>query len=370
MTQQTLDYAPRAGRRIKSMAAPKLAYEPCDPRKYWPNIGLIGCGTITEDHLSAYQAAGYKVVALCDLIRQRAEQRREQFFPNADIYTDYRRILERDDIEVVDIATHPAERLPIIQEAILAKKHVLSQKPFVLNLDTGQKLVDLARKQRVKLAVNQNARWAPHFSYIRNAIADGLIGKVMGVHLSRHWDLNRIKGTRFDELPHVILYDVAIHWFDILTCFMSGQVAKRVYASSTHAMDQDAKQPLLAQAVVEYDHSQATLAFDGNTRFGVQDHTLVSGTDGTISAQETCTSPMELRLCTARGLATPKLRGAWFPDGFHGTMGELLCAIEQNREPDNSAENNLRSLALSFAAIKAAETGKPQIPGKVRRLPV
>jgi predicted dehydrogenase len=302
------------------------------------------------------------------LIRHRAEQRRDQFFPQADVYTDYRRILDRDDIEVVDIATHPPERLPIIHEALLAKKHVLSQKPFVLDLDAGQKLVDLARKQRVKLAVNQNARWAPHVSYIRNAIADGLIGRVMGVHLALHWDHNWIKGTRFDELRHVVLYDVAIHWFDILTCFMNGLAAKRDYASSTHAMDQDARQPLLAQALIEYDHSQATLAFDANTRFGGQDRTYVSGTDGTIMAYSTCGSPMEVKLYTAKGLATPKLNGAWFPDGFHGAIGELLCAIEENRDPYNSAEDNLRSLALCFAAIKAAETGKPQVPGKVRRL--
>jgi hypothetical protein len=51
-------------------------------------------------------------------------------------------------------------------------------------------------------------------------------------------------------------------------------------------------------------------------------------------------------------------------------MAELLCAIEENREPSNSAENNLNSLALCFAAVESAETGKPQIPGKVRRIQI
>lgn len=369
VTVQTLDFAPAARLRTKSMAAPRLPYRPSNPKHRHPNIGLIACGAITEHHLQAYQAAGYNVVALCDLIRQRAELRRDQFFPKADVYTDYRRILDRGDIEVVDIATHSRERPPIIQDALLAKKHVLSQKPFILDLDAGEKLVALARKQRVKLAVNQNARWAPHFSYIRNAIAEGLIGKIMGVHLSRHWDHNGIKGTRFDEMRHVILYDIAIHWFDILTCFMNGQVAKRVYASSTHALDQDARQPLLAQALVEYDHAQATLAFDANTRIGGQERTYISGTEGSILACESPGAAMEVTLCTAQGKASPKLQGAWWPDGFHGAMGELLCAIEESRQPYNSAENNLRSLALCFAAIKAAAAGKPQVPGKVRRLP-
>jgi predicted dehydrogenase len=42
-----------------------------------------------------------------------------------------------------------------------AKKHVLSQKPFVLDLDTGARLADLADEMGVKFAVNQNGRWAP-----------------------------------------------------------------------------------------------------------------------------------------------------------------------------------------------------------------
>ena len=74
-------------------------------------------------------------------------------------------MLTRDDIEVVDIATHPHERVAHSSKAaIAAEKHVLSQKPFVIDLDDGEKLVDLADKNNVKLAVNQNGRWAPHFS--------------------------------------------------------------------------------------------------------------------------------------------------------------------------------------------------------------
>ena len=55
----------------------------------------------------------------------------------------------------------------------------------------------------------------------------------------------------------------------------------------------------------------------------------------------------------------PRLKGAWFPDGFHGTMAELLSAIDENREPSNSARNNLASLALCFAAVASANAAKP-----------
>jgi len=72
---------------------------------------------------------------------------------------------------------------------------------------------------------------------------------------------------------------------------------------------------------------------------------------------------------TARGQASPRLQGCWFSDGFHGTMGELLSAIEEDREPENGARENLKSLALCFAAVASAERRRPVVPGTVRKMP-
>jgi hypothetical protein len=72
---------------------------------------------------------------------------------------------------------------------------------------------------------------------------------------------------------------------------------------------------------------------------------------------------------TEKGRALPRLEGAWFPDGFQGTMGELLAAIEVDREPCISAAANLASLELCFAACKSSITGRAEVPGEVRALP-
>ena len=50
-------------------------------------------------------------------------------------------------------------------------------------------------------------------------------------------------------------------------------------------------------------------------------------------------------------------------------MGELLCAREEKRQPSNSAEDNLRSLQLCFAACQSADTGKPVEVASVTKLP-
>ncbi len=162
-----------------------LPYRPVNPRDYRPAIGLIGCGGISKHHLEAYAAAGYDVKTLCDLDLEVATAQRDKFFPDASVCSDYRDLLRDDDIQVVDIATHPPERPVIIEAALLARKHVLSQKPFVLDLDIGQRLVELATQQDRYLAVNQNGRWAPHFSYARLVAQQGIIGQVFG----RIWDV-------------------------------------------------------------------------------------------------------------------------------------------------------------------------------------
>jgi predicted dehydrogenase len=368
-TPDEADYSLRSADPSAEIAAPDLPYAPRDPQSYRPAIGLIACGGITETHLKAYCKAGYHVVALCDLIEERARKRQAQFFPDAFVTTDYREVLSRSDIEVVDIATHPRERAPLIEAALRAGKHVLSQKPFVLDLDVGDRLVALAEQQKVRLAVNQNGRWAPHFSYIRHAVRAGLLGDLIGVHLDVHWDHSWTVGTPFEKIRDLVLYDFAIHWFDIVSHLLGERKVTRVTASRSRAAGQPGAPALLAQAMMEFDGGQASLVFDAYARYGKRDRTYIAGTAGTIVSEGPDLSEQNLTLYTAEGTASPVLTGCWFPDGFHGTMGELLCAIEEGREPINSARENLNSLALCFAAIASAGDGLPRVPGEVRRLP-
>lgn len=365
--KKTYGLAERAD--AKKIAAPKLPYAPRDPKRYRPAIALIGCGGISQIHLRAYRAAGYRIAAICDVDEAKAEARRAEFYPDAKVYSDYRAVLRRDDVEVVDIATHPEQRVPIIRAALDARKHVLSQKPFVVDLDLGARLIALAHRRGCKLAVNHNGRWAPHFSYLRHAVAAGVLGDVMSARFSVQWNHDWIADTAFNEVRHIILYDFGIHWFDLTSCLFAPNRARSVYASFARAKGQRAKPGLLAQAQIDFDGAQASFAFDGFTRFGAQDRTFVVGTKASLSCAGRDLEAQRVEVHTEKGCAVPDLKGTWFTTGFHGTMAELLCAIEEKREPYHSAESSLAGLSLCFAAVASAETGKPVVPGKVRKLP-
>src|SRR6188508_2403257 len=95
------------------VAAPDLPYRPPEPRRRDVPIGLIGCGGISQVHLKAYAAAGLNVGALASRNRERAEERRAEFFPNAWATDDFHELLKWSEIEVVDITTSPEVRGPI-----------------------------------------------------------------------------------------------------------------------------------------------------------------------------------------------------------------------------------------------------------------
>ncbi len=346
-----------------------IDFRPQFPKRYRPGIGLIGCGGITAHHLEAYRDAKLNVVALCDIRLDTAKKRRDEFYPDADVYDDYHQLLKRDDIEVVDIATHPPERADIIEQALEADKHVLSQKPFVVDLDIGSKLCDQADRRNRVLAVNQNGRWAPHFCFLRNAVKAGLIGQAFAAHMSVHWDHTWVKGTAFEQVKHLILYDFAIHWFDMLRCLLPECRPLRVHASTARTPDQTIMPNLLGQCLIEWENGQSSLLFDAGLKIGQQERTFVAGTKGSLQSYGPDYQKQTVVLTNEDGDFRPSLAGKWFSDGFGGTMGELLCSIEEHRPCSIAARDNLTSLALCFAAVASSEFHRPFSPFEVTTLP-
>ncbi len=352
---------------LPEIAAPDLPYRPPMPRDYRPRIGMIGTGGISASHLDAYRTAGWEVAALWNRTRSKAEAKAAEFCPAARIEDSWEAMLSDSEIDVIDITLHPEHRAPLIEAALKAGKHVLSQKPFVSDLDAGEDLVKLAEDRGVRLAVNQNGRWAPHKAWMREAVRAGLVGDIVSAHVAIHWNHGWTAGTPFDAIDDLILYDFGVHWFDFIAS-VTGDRAESVYANSAHARGQANKVTLLAQALVRLDGGQASLVFDGGVPHGPRDTSFLGGTGGSLQSDGVDLGAQRVTLTTPEGIARPTLEGQWFNDGFRGTMGELLCAIEDGREPSNGARENLRSLALAFAAVRSRITGREVAVGAARRL--
>ena len=108
---------------------------------------------------------------------------------------------------------------------------------------------------------------------------------------------------------------------------------------------------------VEFEYDSGANAFIrgiGCSETGSKGHPFfIHGTEGTIRGSVLGQDRIEIE---RNGQFTSfKLEGEWFPDGFGGTMGELLCSLEQGKEPYNSASHNLLSLEMTLAACRSAD---------------
>lgn len=329
------------------------------------SIGLIGCGKISEHHLRAYRDLGYPVSVLCDKHPVKLVQRSRPFYPEARLVEDHRELLADPEVTIVDLATHTNVRPALVREALLAGKHVLSQKPFVENLTEGQELVDLAKQQNCLLAVNQNARWAPHFCFMRHAVAAGRLGQLSAVRFSIQWDHTWTRGTPFEEMHHLLLNDFAIHWFDLIQCFFRGRPWQTVHASLRCSATQNMKPPMLAHVTIDFGDAQASLTLDAATPFLPMNQTYLAGSEASIHSVGPDYSEQTITVADANGQAIIPYSGGWFPDGFGGAMSELADAIQMGRQPVNHAADNLKSLELCYAAMASADQGRVIEAGEI-----
>jgi len=336
-----------------------IAYKPQIPAGFQAGIGLIGCGTIARvGHLPAYQKYGLKVVGVYDIRPEAVDGVQEQFGIEK-VYGSVEELLADPRIEVVDIATHPVERVPLIKQAILAGKHVLSEKPLAPDCDSAREMIALAERHGVKLAVNHSGRWGPPWRAATVLIEQGTIGEPFEVtHL---FDVNFgwwIPGTVFDKLKNYEIYDYAVHWIDITRCWMGDKkvlgVRAREYRTPHQPENSIAPYGMWIELVYA-DGSNAMIRSVGSAETKKGGHLFwVHGSEGTLRGSVQLGSDyIELERDDLQ--ARYHLEGAWYPDGFAGAMGELLCAIAEQREPFHSARHNLLSLQLTLAACQSSD---------------
>lgn len=149
-------------------------------------VAVIGCGGMGRSDLTDFQKQPeVEIRALCDVFRPNAETAAKMLTGKADIYNDYRRILERKDVDAVVVAT-PDHWHPLIAiQACEAGKDVYVEKPISHNVREGRLMVDAARRHKRVMQVGIQQRSGAHFQRAVAAVKEGRIGKV---HFAQCWN--------------------------------------------------------------------------------------------------------------------------------------------------------------------------------------
>lgn len=155
-------------------------------------IGTGWCGGIRALTLS--QSGLVDKLHICEIRPDRLEEVR-QMTNAATATTDYQEIVRNPAIKVVYISTTPEPtHYPIARDCLKAGKHVLLEKPIALELAEADDLINIARTNGLKFTIGYSQRFNPKIAYAKKKIADGTLGKVVNVMVSRH--LSRSLGTK------------------------------------------------------------------------------------------------------------------------------------------------------------------------------
>lgn len=142
-------------------------------------VAIIGCGSRGMMDIRFFQThADCELVAACDVRKSRLDAALGEMGGNITPYTDYRRVLDRNDIDAVVVATPDHWHGPITVDACEAGKDVYVEKPISNSIEAAQAMVDAAREYDRVIQCGLQQRSAEHFQEAAKMVQDGLLGKV------------------------------------------------------------------------------------------------------------------------------------------------------------------------------------------------
>jgi predicted dehydrogenase len=186
------------------------------------SVGVIGTGFIGPAHVEALRRLpGVEVVALAD-VDDAAARTKAEGLGVASEYGDYRKLLARDDIQVVHICTPNFLHFRMSKEALEAGKHVVCEKPLAMEAREAEELVGLAAKKGLVNAVHFNIRYYPLMRQVKLMVEKGVVGEIFSVHGSylQDWlffptDYNWRLEPKLSGRSRAVA-DIGSHWIDLI----------------------------------------------------------------------------------------------------------------------------------------------------------
>lgn len=335
---------------------PNFESPPVFPKDCPLGIGIIGAGGVANGaHLPQYRNAQYRVIGCADISAENANATRDRW-NLAFAETDYRRLLDRSEIDVVLVTVHPESRLQVVRDAAAAGKHILIEKPFAHSYAEAVAMVEAAEQAGVKLAVSQNRRWMPVHRAARTLIDSGAIGQPYFAVYTGRSNQEYLVGSWYEKDRHFLLIEFCVHHLDLLLYWLGEPVS--VYATNSRSPSQRFAHDMVTLVSLNFANgARAQMSINDvagdpqQRRYWDHDDFLIDGDRGFIQK-------IDERALSISGRQT---RGALVQeqlapiDSFAASMGDLLDAIQRDREPSCSGRRNLATMRTVFAACRSAD---------------
>lgn len=266
--------------------APLLGRIICSMEK--TRFGLIGFGAWGSHHARAIaESADAELVAIAVRSPERQAQARERH-PSAQTVSDYRELLARKDVEVVDVVLPTDLHFPVAADVLRANKHLLLEKPMALRLDHCEELISLARERKRILAIGHEFRLSSLWGKAKEMIDAGAIGDPLYalIELWRNPYRTGAEGWRYqiNRVGNWILEE-PIHFFDLARWYFSNVGAPTSVFARANARRPD--QPELQDnfsAIVNFPRGAYAVISQTLSAFEHHQVAKVTGTRGALWA--------------------------------------------------------------------------------------
>ncbi|MBJ6363841.1 Gfo/Idh/MocA family protein [Paenibacillus sp. GCM10012307] len=347
-----------------------LDYKPALPNNRQMGIGIVGAGEIVEScHLPAYKMAGFKVVGIFDLNKERSTKLAADFGIGK-VYGSYEELLADSEVLIVDLAVPAKVQPKLVEQAAKAGKHILCQKPLAESYEEAKGIAEVCRAAGIKAAVNQQMRWSPGIKASHTIIQRGWLGDLLQATISVNVKQEFANWTFLREIETLEFMYHSIHYMDAIR-FLFGK-PEYIYADGARFPGQLTKGETRTLLHIRFPGEVRGLIHDNHNHIGTLEDRyatfrfegtegIIKGTNGSLYnypvGREDTISYYSRKLHPDYWF-TPELHGKWFPHAFMGTMGELMLAIEQEREPSNSVEDNLDTMRMVFGAYTSMKENR------------
>lgn len=341
-------------------------------------IGLIGCGSVSGMYLPHLTKSEFvELVSVCDIKPERAKATSEKYnVPNH--YPHIDQLLAGAPFDLMVNLTNMQEHGRLNKQALLARKHVWSEKPMANTYAEGKALLDLSKKQGVRIWGAPAVVNSPQFAYMAKAIQQGRIGKVSAAH-AHYGHLGPTWSAFFYEQGGGSMPDLGVYNIATLTGLLGP--AKSVMAMTSiitpeRTVDDKGKIKVVAEdnAMILMEHANGVLShvqcgfnyFDPYGHEGEgQDKPTISiwGTHGNLQLIGYDWAPFGVDVVTSENEKTTREAtdtGTYVWEQGASVISESLV---MNKEPLIAAEHALHVLEVMEAARASQATGK-RIPMK------
>ena len=336
-------------------------------------FGIVGCGLISEFHARAILALpDARLVGFSDVAGERARQRAAQFGGVA--CADYRQLLDRDDVHVINVCTPNGLHEQIVLGAAAAGKHVMVEKPPEVTLERTDRMIAACKRHQVKFATVLQARFRPAVVALKEAIDAGKLGRLLCGDAVVKWYRSESyyhrdpwRSTKALQGGGVMM-QIAIHYLDLLRWLLGPvqRVTARTATLARHDLEvEDSGIAILEYACGAVGVVQASTAI----KPGLEPRLEVHGERGTVLIEGDRIRDWalgdEAERARMRGFGRPGERTGSGGEADFGwedhraAIANMIDAIRSDRQPAVSGEEGRRTLEIVLAIYRSAELGTP-----------